>query len=159
MKSLAPLFLALAATAAWAQPAAPVTVTGSWARPSVQGQTSSGVYLTLTARQPLQLVGVSTPVAAAAEVHEMKLDGDVMRMRALPALDLPAGQPVQLKPSGNHVMLQQLKMQLKPGTSIPLTLTFRAPGGEQRQLTVQVPVSMTPPREVGATAAHGGHAH
>ena len=87
------------------------------------------------------------------------MDGDVMRMRALPSLELPPGHPVQLKPGGNHVMLQQLKMQLTSGSTIPLTLTFRTASGEQRQLALQVPVSMTPPREVGAAAAHGGHRH
>jgi hypothetical protein len=136
-----------------------VTAAGAWARPSVQGQTSSGVYVTLTASEPLTLVGVATPVAGVADVHEMKLEGDVMRMRALDSLALPAGKPVEFKPGGYHLMLQQLKAPLQPGTSIPVTLTFRTAKGETRQLAMQVPVTATPPKEVGAAAAHGGHKH
>jgi hypothetical protein len=154
------LALALSCAAfAWAQSAAPVTAVGAWARPSVQGQTSSGVYVTLTASEPLTLVGVATPVAGVADVHEMKLEGDVMRMRALDSLALPAGKPVEFKPGGYHLMLQQLKAPLQPGTSIPVTLTFRTAKGETRQLAMQVPVTATPPKEVGAAAAHGGHKH
>lgn len=157
IRFIAPLVLAAAAAAAWAQSAAPVTATAPWARASVQGQTSSGVFVTLTASEPLTLVGASTPVAGVAEVHEMKVEGDVMRMRAVDSLALPAGQPVQLKPGGYHLMLQQLKMPLRPDTSVPVTLLFRTARGEPRQLALQVPVSTLPPRELGAT--HGGSRH
>jgi copper(I)-binding protein len=67
-------------------------------------------------------------------------------MRALERLDLPAGKAVQLQPGGYHLMLQDLKAPLQPGTSIPVTLTFRTARNEQRQLTLQVPVQATPPR-------------
>ncbi len=150
----------LAATAgAWAQAAAPVTAFAPWARASVQGQRATGVFVTLTATEPLTLVGASSPVAGTTEVHEMKLDGDIMRMRAVDALPLPANRPVQLKPGGYHLMLLELKAPLAPNTSIPLTLTFRTAGGEQRQLGLQVPVSTTPPKEAGAAAGSGGHKH
>jgi copper(I)-binding protein len=151
--------LLLAAGAAFAQAAAPVTAQLPWARPTVQGQRSGGVYVTLTASEPVTLVGAATPIAGTAEVHEMKLEGDVMRMRALERLELPAGKPVELKPGGNHLMLQELKAPLQAGTSIPLTLTFRTARGEQRQLALQVPVSATPPKELGAAAAAGAHKH
>src|SRR5207237_1030925 len=98
-------------------------------------------------------------IAGSADMHEMKLDGDVMRMRALERLELPAGKPVELKPGGMHLMLQDLKAPLQPGTSIPLTLTFRNARNEQRQLTLQVPVSATPPKELGAASAQGAHKH
>ena len=149
------LSLGLAAQVALAQAPAPVTAVGAWARASVQGQRTSGAFMTLTASEPLTLVGVATPVAGAAEVHEMKMEGDVMRMRAVPALDLPARQPVQLRPGGYHVMLQGLKAPLRPDTSIPLTLTFRTAGGEQRQLALQVPVSTAAPKDAGAPTTHG----
>ena len=152
--------LGLAATAAaWAQGAAPVTAQAPWARASVQGQRATGAFVTLTATEPLTLVGASSPVAGVTEVHEMKLDGDVMRMRAVDGLALPANRPVQLKPGGYHLMLQELKAPLMPNTSIPLTLTFRTAAGQQRQLTLQVPVSTIPPREAGAAAAGTGHKH
>ena len=148
--------LALAATQlAFAQAQAPVAVAGAWARATVQGQRSSGAFMTLTASEPVTLVGIATPVAGIAEVHEMKMEGDVMRMRAVQALPLPANKPVQLAPGGYHLMLQDLKAPLKPDTSVPLTLTFRTAGGEQRQLALQVPVSVQPPKEVGAATTHG----
>ena len=154
MRSIvASLLLVLAGTAA-AQQAAPVTATAPWARASVQGQRSSGAFVTLTASEPLTLVSASTPVAGVAELHEMKMEGDVMRMRAIDALPLPAGKPVELKPGGYHLMLQELKAPLVPNTTIPLTLTFRTAKGEQRQLALQVPVSATPPKELGAASAH-----
>ncbi len=70
----------------------------------------------LTARQPMQLIGVTTPVAGTAEVHEMKQEGDIMRMRQVAKVDLPAGQTVEFKPGGYHLMLMDLKQALKPGT-------------------------------------------
>jgi copper(I)-binding protein len=158
-KILLSSLLLLAAGAAFAQAAAPVTALLPWARPTVQGQRSAGVYVTLTAAEPLALVSVTTPIAGSADVHEMKLDGDVMRMRALERLDLPAGKPVELKPGGLHVMLQDLKAPLQPGTSIPVTLTFRTARNEQRQLTLQVPVTATAPNELGAASAQGAHKH
>src|SRR6478752_2265271 len=107
--------LALAATQlAFAQAQAPVAVAGAWARATVQGQRSSGAFMTLTASEPVTLVGIATPVAGIAEVHEMKMEGDVMRMRAVQALPLPANKPVQLAPGGYHLMLQDLKAPLKP---------------------------------------------
>lgn len=148
-KLIAPLLLAAAASA-WAQsPAAPVTVQGAWARPSVQGQSGTGAFMTLTAKEPLALVGVSTPVAGIAEVHEMKMEGDVMKMRAIPRLDLPAAKPVELKPGGHHLMLMDLKMPLKPGASVPVTLRFQDAKGATHQLQVAVPVTLAAPAAAG----------
>src|SRR3954468_6104997 len=102
LRTLLPcLCLCLAASQlAFAQAQAPVTAVGVWARASVQGQRTSGAFMTLTASEPLTLVGTTTPVAGRAEVHEMKMEGDVMRMRAVQARDLPANKPVQLSPGG-----------------------------------------------------------
>ena len=153
----------LAATAlacgasAWAQATAPVTVLAPWARATVQGQRGSGAFMTLVAKEPLTLVAASSPVAGVTELHEMKLEGDVMRMRALDTVPLKPGQPLELKPGGHHLMLMDLKAPLAPNTSIPVTLTFRTAAGEQRQLAVQVPVSATAPRESGAQGSHHKH--
>jgi copper(I)-binding protein len=155
LRTLLPCFLLAASQLAFAQAQAPVTAVGAWARASVQGQRSSGAFMTLTATEPVTLVGVTTPVAGLAEVHEMKMDGDVMRMRPVQALNLPANQPVQLSAGGYHLMLQELKAPLKPGTTIPMTLTFRTAGGEQRRLALQVPVSVMAPRDAGAATTHG----
>ncbi|NMM81340.1 hypothetical protein B2J86_10465 [Acidovorax sp. SRB_14] len=154
----APWLLAatLLAGAAQAQSAAPVAVEGAWARASVQGQKATGAFMRLTAPQATRLVRIETPVAGVAEVHEMKMEGDVMKMRALPGLDLPAGQAVELKPGGYHVMLMDLKAPLAKGASVPLTLVFQDAQGAQSQQQVQLPVDTRAP---GAPqGAHGGHA-
>ncbi len=164
-RGAAALILAGGATLALAQsgaaPAAataPVQVDAAWARPSVPGQVASGAFMRLTAREPMQLVGVRTPVAGVAEVHEMKLEGDVMRMRAMPALALPAGQAVELKPGGLHLMLMDLKAPLVRDTQVPVTLLLRDARGAQQQLTVQVPVRAAAPGGGEAGAAHS-HKH
>lgn len=146
-----------AACAAQAQTAA-VQVDKAWARASVQGQSGTGAFMTLTARENLSLVGVATPVAGVAEVHEMKMDGDVMRMRAIPALELPAGKPVELRPGGFHLMLMELKAPLKVDTRVPLSLRFRDAKGATSTLEVSVPVSARAPAGAAAPAPHG-HKH
>lgn len=155
------LALSCAAVSTLAQTAAPVAVEGAWARASVQGQKSSGAFMKLTAREPLSLVGVSSPAAGLAEVHEMKMDGDVMRMRAVAGgLALAPGKVLELKPGGYHLMLHELKAPLKPGTTVPLTLLFKTAKGEERKLDVAVPVSATPPAAGhGGHGGHGGHKH
>ncbi len=130
-----------------------VKVEGAWARATVPGQRGTGAFMTLTAAEPLSLVGVASPVAGVAEVHEMKMEGDVMKMRAIAGIDLPAGKPVQLKPGSYHLMLMELKAPLKVDTRIPVTLQLRDAKGKTRELQVAVPVAaMAPP-------AAGGHKH
>lgn len=154
---LLPALAFAAAQAVHAQASAPVSAEGAWARATVQGQRSSGVFMTLLAREPVTLVRVATPVAGVAEVHEMKMDGEVMRMRAVEALPLAPKRPVAFTPGGYHLMLQELKTPLRAGTSIPLTLTFRTAGGQERELALQVPVSVAAPPEAGAAMTHGMH--
>lgn len=153
--------LLLAGSAAYAQG---VEVSKAWVRPTVQGQKTSGGYMTLTARDGAQLVGISTPAAGVAEVHEMKMDGDIMKMRAVPVLDLPAGKAVELKPGGYHLMLMDLKQPLAKGGQVPLTLHFKDARGVESQLEIMAPVSTTAPGATPAKAGeppaqHGAHAH
>lgn len=149
--------LLLAATlwmgAVQAQAADPVAVDGAWARASVQGQKATGAFMHLTAPEATRLVRVESPAAGVAEVHEMKMEGDVMKMRALPGLDLPAGKRVELKPGGYHVMLMDLKAPLTQGASVPLTLVFQDAKGVESQQQVQLPVSISAPGRQGGHAA------
>ena len=133
-----------------------VDVKDAWVRTSVQGQKATGAVMKITAKEGGTLVGVASPVAGVAEVHEMKMDGDVMRMRALPnGLALPAGKTVALTPGGYHVMLMDLKATLPKDSTIPLTLTFKNAKGEQSQVELKVPVATTAPgAAAGAPAAH-----
>ena len=139
--NLHPLSVTLAslvlATSALAQE---VTVAESWARATVPGQKATGAFMKITAKQPSKLVAASTPVAGITEIHEMKMDKDVMRMSAVAALDLPAGKTVELKPGGYHVMLMDLKNPLADKSNIPLTLTFEDSKGQKSQQVLQVPV-------------------
>lgn len=130
--------------AAHAQPA-PVAVEGAWARVVMQGQAASGAYMTLVAREPLTLAGAASPAAGIIEIHQMKMEGDVMKMRAADTLPLPAGQPVELKPGGYHFMLMDLKAAFRAGTSIPMTLQFRDAKGKPRELKLSVPVAHAAP--------------
>ena len=148
---------ALLAGAAQAQTAAPVAAEGAWARASVQGQKATGAFMRLTANEATRLVRAESPAAGVTEVHEMKMDGDVMKMRAIPALDLPAGKTVELKPGGYHVMLLDLKAPLAKDTAVPLTLVFQDAKGAESKLNLSVPVATTPPG--GAAPAGHGHGH
>jgi copper(I)-binding protein len=126
----------------------------------VQGQKASGAFMTLTAQTPGRLVSVSSPVAGVAEVHEMKMEGDVMKMRALAnGLELPAGKPVELKPGGYHVMLMDLKLPLQKDTTIPVTLVFKDAKGVETKKELKLPVSQTAPAGAAAAPAHGAHKH
>ena len=152
----------LLAGAAQAQGAAPVSIEGAWARASVPGQSASGAFMRLTAPQAMRLVQVESPAAGVAEVHEMKMEGDVMKMRALPGLDLPAGQAVELKPGGYHVMLMDLKAPLAKGTQVPLTLVFQDASGVQSRQQLQLPVATSAPgapARAGVPAGSAGAAH
>ncbi|MES2415832.1 MAG: copper chaperone PCu(A)C [Pseudomonadota bacterium] len=134
----------------------PVKVDKAWARATVQGQRGTGAFMNLTASEATKLVGISTPVAGVAEVHEMKMDGDVMKMRAVPGgLDLPAGKTVELKSGGYHLMLMDLKAPLAKDSTVPLTLLFRNAKGIESKLNITVPVAVVAPG--AATAAAAGH--
>jgi copper(I)-binding protein len=144
-KALAPLLFALA-TASLAQAVAPVAVSNAWARPIVTGQDATGAYMTLTAREPLTLLGADSAAAGIIEIHEMKMVGDVMKMRAAETLPLTADRPLELKPGGFHFMLMDLKAPFKAGTKISLTLRFKDAKGQVSRLPVTVPVAASAPR-------------
>ncbi len=141
MTRLPLLLIALGLTAA-AQ--AQTVATDAWVRATVPGQKATGLFLQLTSPTPARLVGGQTPAAASLEVHEMRMADGVMRMRALPALDLPAGQPVALKPGNVHIMLMGLPAPVKVGDTLPVTLTIEHPGGKTEALQLQVPVRAHP---------------
>lgn len=139
---------------------ADVKVEGAWARATVPGQKGTGAFMKLTAPQGARLVSASSPAAGVTEVHEMKLDGDVMRMRAVPVLELPAGKPVELKPGGFHVMLLDLKAPLAKDSTVPLTLNFKDAKGAQSTLELTVPVATSAPGAPSGAPAHAhGHKH
>jgi copper(I)-binding protein len=135
MKKLLSLLL-MAALPALAQ----VTVGEPWVRATVAAQKATGAFMTLTSTQTTKLVGVSSPVAGTVEVHEMKMVDDMMKMRQLQALDLPAGQTVKLAPGGYHLMLLNLKQPLKEGDKVPLTLEIEDAQKVRSKVVVEAPV-------------------
>ena len=154
------LLSALMGTGAIAQEStAPVQVEGAWARASVPGQQATGAFMRLTASQSVQLVAVETPAAGVGEIHEMKMEGDVMRMRAMDSLALPAGQTVELKPGGYHLMFQQLKAPLAEGAQVPLMLVFRDGAGQSSRLQLNVPVQRRAPGAAHGHAMPAAHGH
>ena len=125
------LLLASALLASFAAQAQ-VKVDDPWVRATVAPQKATGAFMQLTSAKAAKVVAASSPLAAMVEIHEMKMDGDNMKMRAVEALPLPAGQVVALKPGSYHVMLMGLKAPIKAGETVPLTLTVE---GEDKQRT------------------------
>jgi len=154
MRGLEMIRVAVCATAvvlsspAWAQ----VEVKSAWVRGTMGAQATTGAYMELKSAKDVSLVGLDSPAAASAEVHEMRMDKNVMRMRAVPRLELPAGKTVELKPGGYHVMLSDLKRPLKKGDSVPLRL--RIENKDKSVTTVEVTAQV---RDASAMAPAGMH--
>jgi copper(I)-binding protein len=154
-KSTSLVLIATLASLAYAQtPSANVEVKDAWVRSTVPGQKGTGAFMKITAKDGAKLVGVSSPVAGVGEVHEMKMEGDVMKMRALPLLDLPAGKAVELKPGGYHVMLMDLKQALVKDSKVPLTLVFKDAKGAESKMELSLPVSNVAPAAPGKASDH-----
>ena len=147
--------LAAASLSASSLALAQVTVTDPWIRATVPAQKTAGAFMQLKSSKPVRLVGISSPVAGRAEIHQMEMQGGTMRMHAVDGIDLPANQPVNLASGGYHVMLFDLQHQLKDGDKVPMTLSFvdASDKKEHRRenVTVQVPVK---PIAYSAPAGH-----
>ncbi len=129
--------LALSAISAIAQ----VTVKDPWVRGTVPQQKVTGAFMQLQSEKDSRLVSAKSPVAGVVEIHEMAMEKDVMKMRALPnGLELPAGKSVDLKPGGYHVMLMDLKQQVKEGDTVPITLVVEGKDKKQSSIEIKAPV-------------------
>jgi periplasmic copper chaperone A len=137
------LGLILAAAAQRAMANDTVTVVSAWARPAFAQTGMTALYLTIhnSATAPDELVGVETPIATQAELHETRLDNGIVSMRPVARLPLPAGGDLRLEPKGAHVMLMGFSQQLKVGDRFPVTLKFST----HPPITIEATVSMTPP--------------
>lgn len=150
---MAVLAASLLAVCAHAQ----VTVKDAWVRATVPQQKATGAFMQLQAGKDSRLISATSPVTPAVEVHEMVMQDNVMKMRQVPGIDLPAGKIVELKPGGYHVMLMDLKQQVKEGDVVPITLVVEGKDGKRESVEVKAPV-----RALGTgvqPAAHGGHTH
>ena len=128
--------------AAHAQRSADIDVKSAWARPTVAGQLGTGAFMKLTSPDGARLLGASSDVAGVVEIHEMAMEGNVMRMRAIRDLDLPPGSTVELKPGGHHMMLMDLKRPLAVGEKIKVNLQLET--RDRKLITQPIEVEVRP---------------
>jgi copper(I)-binding protein len=143
------LLLSLASLSAAAQ----VTVKDPWVRATTPHQTATGAFMKLESAQDARLVSASSPVAGVVELHEMAMEKNVMKMRQVPGIDIPADKGAELKPGGYHVMLMNLKGQVKEGDAVPITLVVE--GKDKKRQTLEVRATAKPL----ATPGHGAAKH
>ena len=139
MKKLLIASLLTITATAWAQTT--VKVEDAWVRGTVATQKATGAFMRLTPSVNVRLVSAQSPVAGVVEIHEMAMENDIMKMRQVPGLDLAAGRTLELKPGGYHVMLLDLKQQLKGGESVPITLVFEDDAKKRFTQDVKAPVT------------------
>jgi copper(I)-binding protein len=159
MKTIILTGLLALTTAAWAQTT--VKVEDAWVRGTVAAQKASGAFMRLTPSANARLVAAQSPVAGVVEIHEMAMENDIMRMRQIPGLDLAAGRTTELKPGGYHVMLMDLKQQLKGGEQVPITLVFEDAAKQRFTQEIKAPVTALGGGNSAAPMqhGHGGHKH
>ena len=105
-----------------------VQVANAWVRAPAPGQKTISAYVELTSERNAALVAAGSPAAARVEMHSMSMEGGVMRMRAVPRIDLPAGRAIKLAPGGLHLMLIDVKRPLKAGDKVALVLSVQEAG-------------------------------
>jgi len=149
--------LALAAAPVLAHDGAHVK--DAWVRATVPQQKATGAFMTLDSTLDSRLVGATSPVSAHVEIHEMVMRDDVMKMRQVPSIALPAGQVVELKPGGYHIMLLDLKQQIRAGDQVPLTLVFEHSDGRQERIDVQAQAKPLAGKPAGQHRHHPSHDH
>ena len=126
--------LLLFALPAWAQ----VSVEQPWTRATPPGAKVGAGFMRLRNAGPAdRVVGASSPVAGRVEMHVTVREGDVMKMREVKSFEVPAGGRFELKPGGAHLMLVDLKRQLKLGDKVPLTLMLEKGGERKLELSVE----------------------
>ena len=119
---------------------AEIVVKDAWVRATVPQQKATGAFMQIQSTKNVRLIEVQSAAAGLVEVHEMKMDNNVMKMRAIPQLDVPAGKNVELKPGGYHVMLMDLKAQAKAGDAVTLKLIFEDENKKQETVDVKATV-------------------
>jgi len=147
------LLLATLLTIISTAPFAQVTVTDPWVRATTPAQQATGAFMQLNSKTGARLIEARSP-GLTTEIHEMTMQDNVMRMRQITSLNLPAGQTVALKPGGYHVMFFHLKNQIKEGDVIPLTLVFEGKNKKRETLELKVPA-----RALTNSDAHAAHKH
>lgn len=150
-KTAVALLSAVFAHAAFAQ----VQVEEPWVRATVAQQKVTGAFLRITAPQDARLVSARSPVAGRVEIHEMTMENNVMKMRQVQGVELPAGEVVELRPGAHHVMLFDLKRPLVEGETVPLTLVVEGKDGKRESIELSAAVKpLAWPKGGGHGSAH-----
>lgn len=157
MKHTTTLLALLALTAAAQAQAQNVVAKDPWVRATVTQQKATGMFAQIISSSDARLVEAKSAVAGVVEIHEMAMDNNVMKMRQIPGLALPAGKTVDLKPGGYHVMLMDLKGQVKEGDVVPVTLVFEGKDGKRENVEIKAPAK--PLANMPAMPAQGEHKH
>jgi periplasmic copper chaperone A len=157
LKSALRILLVLSMLDCIAPAMAQVVVTDPWVRATVEGQTSSGAYLTVNSAQDVTLIGASSEVAGHASIHEMMMHGDMMMMRPVERLSIRAGHPFSLDEGHYHVMLDDLKRRLSVGDTVSLDLQFLDANGARQ--VVHVAASVRELAAHGSPHMHSGMGH
>lgn len=122
--------------------ASTIQVSDALCRPTPEGRRTTGCYLTLTSASDDRLMSITSPMAGRVQVHESRMESNMMMMHEVEGgLSLPAGQPVELKPGGNHIMLLGATQPLVAGDTVPLTLTFASAAPLEVSATVGQPAT------------------
>lgn len=124
---------------------AELKVANPWVKPTVTGQPVGAAYMQLTSDKNVEIVALSSPVAGKTELHSMSMTGNIMRMKRVDRLQLKAGKLVELKPGGFHIMLMELKHQIKEGETVPISLVTQDEAGNKA--TVSIKAIATAPLE------------
>ena len=136
-----------------------VTVSHPWARATPGGSKISAAFMEISSQAGDKLVSASSPAAGRVEIHTHIMEGDVMKMRRVDALEVAPGKPLVLKPMGDHIMLMDLKEPLKEGKHLKMTLTFEKAGAVEIEAPIQAAGSMGDTPAGGASSGHAGHQH
>lgn len=137
-KILAQTIAAVSITTAMSVTAhAQVAIKDAWVRATVGPQKVTGAFMQITATQDAKLVAVQSGSAKKVELHTMEMDKDVMRMREIESLDLPAGKAVELKPGSYHIMLIDLNKPVKEGDTVAITLVIENKDKKRENIEVK----------------------
>lgn len=147
MRIVLAALLAALAQSVYAQ----VTVKEAWIRATAPQQKATSAYMQLTSAVDARLVDVRSPIAGKVEVHETRLVDNMMRMRRVESIALPARKTVGLEPGGYHIMLLELERPMKEGEQVPLTLVVEGKDGKRAEVEVKALVR--------PLTAHGGAHH
>jgi len=114
-----------------------VRIDAPWVRATAPGQKVAGGFMSLTADADMTLVGGASPISKHFELHYMKMENGVMKMREMKEIPLPKGKTVNLEPGGLHVMFIGLKQPITEGQKVPLTLTVKTANGKRKTIAVE----------------------